>query len=208
MSALIGASLVVAVGAWSDDARQLRIGGVVVSVVAAGAAWGTGASIPVLALSVVSLATVVVTMRRFLRVQRPTRLDADQLRIRRLVFPNMTPAQLRRLLDVGKWGSSPKGFVLLKASKAPSRVLLVMKGKGAVFIDGNAKGDVLPGQFVGAIGWVTGQPTAYDVRAVEDVRYIEWTREALDELFSRWPDLRALYTVAVAQDLATKLTPG
>lgn len=205
-SALVGASLVVAIAAWVDDDRRRRVFAVGVALVAAVVALVAGATWPVVAVAVLALVASGLATTSWLRDQRPVRLDAEQLRLQKLVFADMTAAQVARLLEVGQWRDVEPGVSLLRPGKAPKEVMLVVSGQASVQLGGEATGVVRPGQFVGSVGWVTGQPTDFKVMVSRPTRIVLWTRKDLDALFSRWPAMRSLFQVAVARDLASKLS--
>jgi len=205
-SALVGASLVVSVAAWVDDDRRRRVFAFGVALVAAVVAVGMREPWPVVAVAVLALIACGLATTTWLRDHRPVRLDAEQLRLQKLVFSNMTAAQVARLLDAGHWRDVDPGTSLLRPGKAPKEVMLVISGQASVQLGGEATGVVKPGQFVGSVGWITGQPTDFKVLVSRATRVMLWTRKDLDALFSRWPEMRTLFNVAVAKDLAGKLS--
>lgn len=205
-SALVGASLVVAIAAWVDDDRRRRFFAVGIAGIAAVVAAVSGAPWPVVVAAVLALVASGLATTRWLRDQRPVRLDAEQLRLQKLVFSDMTAAQVARLLDAGHWRDVEPGVALQRPGKAPKEVMLMVSGQASVQLGGEATGVVKPGQFVGSVGWITGQPTDFKVLVSRPTRVMLWTRKDLDALFSRWPEMRTLFNVAVARDLAGKLS--
>lgn len=201
---LLGLALAAAVAGFVDDGARRRWLGVGLASVAVlvsllEADWIHAG------LAGMAFAGSLVGVSRWLRARRPVRLSAEELRIHRLVFRPFSPAQLQRLLAAGDWFDVEGRETLLRASKAPDEVLLVVDGEARVRQDGADKAPLLPGDFAGAIGWVTGQPVGYDVVSAGRTRYLRWTRADLDTLFRDAPELRSLFTVAVARDLASKL---
>lgn len=205
ISALLGASVVVTLTSRADDGRRRRLIALGVALTATMAVLFVRAPAEVLALAFVALVVSALGTAAWLREHRPVRLTADERRLQRLVFRDLAPAQVRRLVRAGRTVDAAAGTVLLRAGKAPDQVLLILRGEARVELDGELKTVLVAGRFAGEMGWVTGQATSAAIVAADDVHYVKWTRGDLDALFARDPALRSLFSVAVAQDLAAKL---
>ena len=205
VSAILGASLVVTLTSRTDDGRRRRLVALGVALAATMSVLWVRAPAPLMAIALGALVVSGFGTAAWLREHRPVRLTADERRLQRLVFRDLAPAQVRRLIRAGRTIEAAAGTVLMRAGKAPDQVLLILRGEARVELEGELKTVLVAGRFAGEMAWVTGQATDAAVVAADEVQYVQWTRGDLDALFARDPALRSLFSVAVAQDLAAKL---
>jgi|GEM_PF-5818092 len=205
-SALAGGAFAAALIALVDAHGPRRRAGVALAGLALAVALIASSGWAPVGLARASLLVAAASTSSWLRSRRPVRLTAEQHRLHRLAFAEMSPAECQRLLVAGTWKDASGGERLMRAGKAPNRVLLLVQGMAELRHHDEVRGAVAPGRMLGEVGWVTGQPTETDVFSTEAVRYVEWSRAELETLFSRRPELRPLFHVAVARGVASKMS--
>ena len=145
---------------------------------------------------------------RLLLERRPVTLTLDQQRLYRMGFDRLTPRDFLRLLQPARWESCTSETVLVEQGNALDRLTVLAAGAARVEVEGRIVSGLGPGQFVGEMSYISGEPACARVMASAGSRYVCWPRAELERLLAARPDLRAALQGIIGTDLAAKLRRG
>lgn len=145
---------------------------------------------------------------RLLLERRPVRLTLEQQRLYRLGFDRLSPRDFLRLLGCASWESNEDEVVLVEQGRTLERLTMLAEGTARVEIDGRAVSALGPGQFVGEMSYISGEPACARVTAERGGRFVHWPRAPLEGLLRDRSDLRAALQNIIGTDLASKLRRG
>lgn len=121
------------------------------------------------------------------------------------VFRNLGPSTVARLAAECTRRTVAGGEVLLRQGDPPRAAYVVVRGRVRVERAGgdavHDRGDMGPGDVVGELGLLTGQPRAATVVAVRDTEVLELSAEAFRALVRRHPDVLMDVTAAIVDRL-------
>lgn len=143
---------------------------------------------------------------RLLHERHFTHPTAEEKALTGLAFPALDACAVRRLIRRGRWLTLAAGDVLTRQGRQSDSLFVLLEGTIQVTIDGNIVCELQPGQFVGEIGFITGNPaTATAVVVSDGARALAWDRCMLSREAARKPELRAIIQSALGADLASKI---
>ena len=147
----------------------------------------------------------VVQVVLLLLERRPVNLDEEELRLYRTVFRGFKPQEFAKLLSIAEWKRADTGQALLLQNKPTPSLMLVARGFGKVENGGKCIANISPGQFVGEMGFLTGQPASANVVAVEPTEYLSWPIAKLRTMLNTAPQLHVKLQSVLGADLVAKL---
>lgn len=168
---------------------------------------GNGLYAPI-AWNGVFIAINLFQVYRLLLERRPVRLSLEQQRLYRLGFDRLSPRDFLRLLECARWESVDDEVVLVEQGRALERLTVLAEGAARVEVDGQWVSALGPGQFVGEMSYISGEPACARVTAERGGRCVHWSRATLERLLSDRSDLRASLQNIIGTDLACKLRRG
>jgi hypothetical protein len=136
--------------------------------------------------------------------RRPVRLSERDMRLYRQVFRTLTPREFVQLLGLGRWEEAKPETRIVERAQALDRLMVIASGKTAVRI-GERVVELGEGQFVGEMSFITGEPPAADVVALDAIRYVSWPKAELRAFLAEHPALRAAWQAVLGADLVGKL---
>lgn len=137
--------------------------------------------------------------------RRPVFLGEDELRIYNMVFRSLTPREFMKLISIAEYSNVEEGQELLKQHEPITHLTLLAKGRSRVEVDGRPVAEVMPGQFVGEMGFLTDQNASASVHASLDVECLAWPVEKLKALFRENHVLHVKFQGILGVDLVEKL---
>jgi hypothetical protein len=158
-----------------------------------------------LSWSVVFAAINLLQSWRLFVERRPVKLTPDEEDIRRLVFRDLPPRKVLRVLSIGSWTTLEVGQRLIEQDKRPEAIWLIVRGKVRVTRDGRVLGDLNAGDVLGSTLILSGVPAEVDAVTVEPGRAMRWEVGALERYLSANPETRTVMLQHVANDLAAKV---
>jgi len=158
-----------------------------------------------IAWNVLFIAINLVHIGRLVLERRPVRLSENEARLRQLLFGGLSPRSLRRLVQVGEWRDHAEQEALVKQGQSLKHLMVLLKGRVAVDVDGERIAELRAGRLVGELSWVTGKPPSADVVTLEASRCLCWDTARLSTLLERNPAIHQALQVAIGQDIAAKL---
>lgn len=161
--------------------------------------------LPSVAWNLVFFTINVVRIMLLVRERRPIPLSADEQHLANLVFRTLRPRELVRLLGVGSVIDHAEGTKLVTRGEKLDHLLLVVRGKARVDLQGKPAIEIADGTFVGELGYLTGKPPGADVVATTSLRVVHWPVEALRAFLADKTELHSTMQQVLGADLAVKL---
>ncbi len=153
----------------------------------------------------VFMAINLFQIARIYQERRPVVLSADEQKLYDLGFRSLRPREFVSLVLAGEWKTAAPGEMVLEQGKRPDAVCIAISGNAEVRRQGAPVGVLEPGQLIGTMLVVTGEPSPMDVTFTEAARYICWPLTSLRSFLDRRPELRVALQRFVNRDLAHKL---
>ena len=133
------------------------------------------------------------------------RLNEEEQRLYDCCFQALDRVSVRKLLRRGEWIDFEPEQSLARQGVHLERLLLLASGEAAVLLGGQMVARLAPGQFVGEISFLTGDPANARVEATTPVTCLAWDRETLARQLARQPDLCSAMYSAFGVNLAGKI---
>lgn len=137
--------------------------------------------------------------------RRPVFLGEDDLRIYNMVFRSLSPREFMKLIAIAEHKAANEGLELLRQHESVEELTLLSKGRGRVEVDGRPVAEVMPGQFIGEMGFLTEQNASASVYTSLPVEYLVWPVDKLRELFRENHTLHVKVQGILGVDLVEKL---
>ncbi len=145
---------------------------------------------------------------RLLLERRPVRLSVEQQRLYGMGFDRLSPRDFVRLIEQGQWVDREVGEVLAEQGAAVRRLTVLVEGAARVAVGTETISTLAPGQFVGEMSYITGQPACAQVAMATGGRCLHWERDTLRKYLDDRADIRAALQNIMGIDLAAKLRRG
>lgn len=139
------------------------------------------------------------------RERQPVPMSKEEQEIHATAFPRWKPRDFKRLMRFARWREAGPGQRLIRNGEQLDRLLLIYSGSVEVKKGSYKIGELRLGQFLGEMSFLTQTNASADVTSLEPVRYIEWTRHALERFLEKRPHLRTDIQTAIGYDLIRKL---
>jgi hypothetical protein len=137
--------------------------------------------------------------------RRPVVLSEDEQRLYDLGFRSLRPREFVSLSLVGEWKTAEAGERVVTEGKPVSGLCIPITGSAEVRKQGERIGALRPGEIIGTVMALTGDPSPVEVTFSEPARYMRWSLPSLHRFMDHRPDLRITLQGLVNRDLAGKL---
>jgi hypothetical protein len=128
--------------------------------------------------------------------------DRDVLRS---AMVGLQEAQIARLVSAGAISNLPPGSVLTKENTSLESLFFICAGRANVTIGGREVSQLVQGNFVGEVAFLTGQQATATVVAQTDVRAIVFEKEKLNLFFRNDSEVAGLIYQLLGRELAHKM---
>ena len=135
----------------------------------------------------------------------PLELSVQERRFQNLVFRNLSPREIRRLLAIGEILRSDQDELILGQGQANSNIFLLANGKCRVLRNSQEVAYIYPGHFIGEMSFVSDKPASADVIVDQPVEYVKWKKTDLDKFFDKNISLKNYFYAVLGLDMADKL---
>lgn len=136
--------------------------------------------------------------------RRPVHFNEEERRLRESALRHVDERDARRLFDMGKWTTVPKGTVLLSQGHGVTALTLLSTGKVKV-LQNDAEVDTLEGgRFLGSAAYLSKDEqfvAPVTVEALEPTRSIVWQFKDLQKLGAGNLELKADIESSLGQEL-------
>ena len=137
--------------------------------------------------------------------RRPIRLSPKEERLCELVFRTMTPREMMRILELATWKMADVDECFVDHGSKLDELIVIYSGKACVRINGEAEAEILPGQFIGSINYITEETAPADIVALESTCYVTWPKAKLKSFMGKNTELHTALQKTLAIDLARSL---
>lgn len=137
--------------------------------------------------------------------RRPIRLSQKEERLCELVFRTMTPREMMRILELATWKMANVDECFVDHGSKLDELIVIYSGKACVRINGEAVAEILPGQFIGSINYITEETAPADIVALESTCYVTWPKAKLKSFMGKNTELHTALQKTLAIDLARSL---
>jgi CRP-like cAMP-binding protein len=137
--------------------------------------------------------------------RRPVVLSEDEQKLYELGFRSLRPREFVSLSLVGEWDKAQAGERIMTEGEPVSCLCIPITCRAEVRKQGAPIGTLGPGQIIGTVMALTGDPSPVEVTFTEPARYMRWSLPRLREFMDKRPDLRATLQGLVNRDLALKV---
>ncbi len=121
------------------------------------------------------------------------------------VFKNFAPFEFMKLLRLGRWLEAKEGQALTIEAKPLDSVMLIYKGLVSVETGGQEIGQMKDGSLIGEVSYITEGNATATVRALQQTRYLSWSKRDMRRLLSRNPNMRSAMESVFNIELSKKL---
>jgi hypothetical protein len=142
---------------------------------------------------------------RLFRERRPVKLTPEEEEVRRLVFRDLAPREVLRVLSIGSWTTAEFGERLIERGKSVDSISLIVRGNVQMTQEGRALGEMGAGEIVGSALLLSGAPAEVDAVTVGPSRTLRWDIRTLERYLDAHPETRNVFQRHVARDLAGKV---
>jgi CRP-like cAMP-binding protein len=143
--------------------------------------------------------------RRLFRERRPVQLSAEEEEVRRLVFSDLAPREVLRVINIGSWANPAIGERVIERGKPVDAVSLIVRGRVKMSVEGRVLGEMGPGGIVGSSLALSGAPAEVDAVFTEPARTLQWDVSTLERYLAAKPETRSVLQRHLARDLAAKV---
>ena len=158
-----------------------------------------------IAWNLLFIAINIVQIFILLRERRPVMLTEDQQRLYKLAFRSITTREFLKLLELACWEEAAEGQFIVRKGHNIDRMMVIHSGSASIRSGERTVAELGPGQFVGEMSFITGDPTSADVVALKRLRYVSWPKDSLRGLLDERPQLKVALQGAIGMDLVGKL---
>lgn len=130
--------------------------------------------------------------------------DADR-ELLRSVMKGLNDFQIARLLSVGDFVDISAGTVLTTEQKDLSKLFFMCSGTAKVTIGGREISQLVPGNFIGEVAFLTGKPATATVIAETNLRTISFSKEKLNQFIAGESEVASLIYQLLGRELADKI---
>jgi len=142
---------------------------------------------------------------RLSRERRPVQLSAEEDEVRRLVFPDLPPREVLRVINLGFWANLAIGERLIERGKSVDAISLIVRGRVQMTMEGRVLGEIARGGIVGSSLALSGATAEVDAVTVEPARTLRWDVPTLNRYLDSKPETRNVFQRHLARDLAGKI---
>jgi CRP-like cAMP-binding protein len=132
-------------------------------------------------------------------------LTEDQQRLYQLAFHSVTTREFLKLLELARWEEAADGQFIVRKGEDIDRMMVIHSGSASIRCGERTVAELGPGQFVGEMSFITGDPTSADVVALKKLRYVSWSKDSLRGLLDERPQLKVALQDVIGTDLVGKL---
>lgn len=147
----------------------------------------------------------LVNLALLIHERRPVTLTPDQERLRMLLFRAFSPREFLRFVSPAEWRDTQLGQQLYMHGTVANGLMAILDGEAIVKVNDKEVARLHNGQFIGEMSFITGETASADVFAGENLRYVFWSRDTLDQVFQRYPHYQHILNSILGVDMAAKL---
>lgn len=129
----------------------------------------------------------------------------EEKELHETLFKNFAPFEFMKLMRIAHWRQVAPGDIVTVEGQTLDEVMMIYNGRLSVERGGKAFAELLDGNFIGEVSFISGGAATATVRAVEPTRYLAWSKKEIDGLLNRNPTMRLAMQALLSSDLSRKL---
>ncbi|MEZ5880409.1 MAG: cyclic nucleotide-binding domain-containing protein [Nitratireductor sp.] len=133
------------------------------------------------------------------------RFSDDELAFVRGKFPGLAKGKSRQLLNLGNWQEADNGTIITTEGVTAGRLTYISRGSVDVVVDGKRVAQCQPGDFIGEMTVLNGEPASATTLANGGVHLWQIEAEALRRILSRNPEIERELEASFARNYRDKL---
>ncbi len=137
--------------------------------------------------------------------RRPVTMSDEQAELYGLAFKTLPPREFLKLYKLAEWKDASEGELIVEQGRAGGGVLLLTRGGVRIDLDGRQIAEMIPGQFVGEISYLTNEVASAHVTTTETSRCVFWAAQELERFFALNADLKGKFMAILGVDLVAKV---
>lgn len=138
--------------------------------------------------------------------RRPVQLSSIEKTVYELVFPSLASRTFQRLFGLGELIHLKRNDLLISRNSEPTMLYLIIDGSAIVELSPGRTKELIRGQFVGELSFITGALTSADVRVdCDNTLVLAWTNHDLVNFLDQDPVLSHTFDLILSTDVTEKL---
>lgn len=129
----------------------------------------------------------------------------EEKELHETLFKNFAPFEFMKLMRIADWRQVAPGDIVATEGQPLNEVMMIYNGRLAVERGGKEFAELLDGNFIGEVSFISGGAATATVRATEPTRYLAWSKKEIDGLLNRNPSMRLAMQALFSSDLSKKL---
>lgn len=102
-------------------------------------------------------------------------------------FEGFTPEQLRRVAELAEEVDAEQGAELTEQGRPGTEAYVILEGTAGVYIGGEKRTELGPGEIVGEMALIDHRPRTADVRALTPMKLLAFDAERFRRLLDEMP---------------------
>lgn len=151
--------------------------------------------------AVINIVQIVIIIRERSGIS----FSEEEKELYETLFKNFAPFEFMKLMRIASWRQVSPGDIVTTEGQTLDEVMMIYNGRLAVEKGGKEFAELLDGNFIGEVSFISGGAATATVRAVEPTRYLAWSRKEIDGLLKRNPSMRLAMHALLNSDLSRKL---
>lgn len=147
----------------------------------------------------------IVQIAIIIRERAGIEFTEEEKELYETLFKTFAPFEFMKLMRLAKWHQVAPGEVVALEGQALDNVMMIYNGRLSVEKEGKQFAELLDGNFIGEVSFISGGAATATVRAVEPTRYLSWSKKEMDSLLKRNPTLGLAMHGVLNTDLSKKL---
>jgi CRP-like cAMP-binding protein len=132
-------------------------------------------------------------------------LNDEERLFQEKVVPDLSPAQVRKLLTAGRWRDVAPGTTFTRQGEPIAELTFIVRGAVDIVVDDKKVAAIGPGTLLGEIGISTGDAATATAVATAPVRYLGFPAKRLYHLLDGHTDLQDAIELAIQRSIREKL---
>lgn len=137
--------------------------------------------------------------------RRPVKLTPREERLCELVFRTMTPREMIKILKLATWKTAETDECFIARGTRLDELIVIYSGRACVEVEGKVVAEILPGQFIGSVSYITDETAPANIVALEPTCYVIWPKAKLKKFLDGNSELHTALEKTLAMDLARAL---
>jgi len=154
---------------------------------------------------VVFVTTNLVQLLLLEWANKRAKFSDDEQRFVKTALPHVERAHARTMLKLASWKSYDAGEILTSENSKVDNLLFILEGAVRIDKDGAMVGVCGHEDFLGEIGFMSGEGATATSIVVNPVRCLSFEREGLMKMMERYPEIRHSMEASFNRSLVSKL---